>query len=211
MNQIESVAARICELEAQISFIEGHSDYARDAVRAARETTQDRTEAVKSRILELQTLVNNGACAEQVKLFREKFGESVLVTEDLCVSVAREFYFDWAAKHLLSPAAWAEYERAVVSARAEYERIKAPALYEYKCVVALAWAEYERVTESARAEQKHVTESAQAEYKRVAALAWSEYKCVVASTWAEYERIKAPAWAEYERIKASTFARAYLS
>jgi hypothetical protein len=35
-------AARIRDLEAQIAFIEGHSDYASDAVRAARKTTQDR-------------------------------------------------------------------------------------------------------------------------------------------------------------------------
>ena len=104
---------------------------------------------MKSRILELQTLVNNGACAEQVRLFREKFGESVFVTEDLCVSVAREFDFNWAARHLLSPAALDEYERVTAPAWAEYERVKASARAEYERVTAPALAEYERATAAA--------------------------------------------------------------
>jgi hypothetical protein len=40
-NEKDLLSIRIRELEAQIKFIEGHSDYARDAVRAAR-ATQDR-------------------------------------------------------------------------------------------------------------------------------------------------------------------------
>ena len=128
---------------------------------------------MKSRILELQTLVNNGACVEQVRLFREKFGESVFVTENLCASVACEFDFDWAARRLLSPPAFDEYERVVASALDEYERVRASAFDEYKRVMAPAWAEYKRVT----------------------APAWAEYERVRAPAWAEYERVTASAFA----------------
>jgi hypothetical protein len=37
--------------------------------------------------LHLQTLVDKGACSDRVELFRERFGESVRVTEALCVKV----------------------------------------------------------------------------------------------------------------------------
>ena len=49
-----------------------------------------------SRTLTLQTLIDKGACSEQVELFRAKFGESVRVTQRLCVSVADAFDWDWA-------------------------------------------------------------------------------------------------------------------
>jgi hypothetical protein len=100
----------------------------------------------KSRILHLKTLQEHGACTDQVKLFRKRFGESVRVTEALCVKVAEDFDFDWAAQHLLTPTkAWAEYKRVEAPAWAEYDRVMAPAWAEYERVEALAWAEYKRV------------------------------------------------------------------
>jgi hypothetical protein len=70
----------------------------------------------KSRILHLKTLQELDACADQVRLFRKCFGESIRVTKALCVKVAQDFNFDWAAQNLLTPAAWAEHQR--VAARA---------------------------------------------------------------------------------------------
>ena len=88
-----------------------------------------------SRTLTLETLKAKRACAEQLRLFESMFGQSVEVTEALCVEVSAKFGFAWAAEHLLSPDAWAEYKRVKASAWAEYKRVKAS-----------AWAEYERVT-----------------------------------------------------------------
>ena len=88
-----------------------------------------------SRTLTLQTLIDKGACSEQVELFRTRFGTSVRVTQRLCVSVADAFAWGWAAQHLLSAPAWAEYVRVNAAAQAEHER-----------VWAAAWAEYDRVT-----------------------------------------------------------------
>jgi hypothetical protein len=79
--------------------------------------------------LHLKQLTDKGACQAQVNLFRTMFGESVDVTEELCASVAGKFDFYWAAHHLLTP-----------SARAEYERVRAPAWAEYERVMAVAFA-----------------------------------------------------------------------
>jgi hypothetical protein len=127
----------------------------------------------KSRILKLSTLIDLGACSYQVKRFRKTFGESVRVTEKLCLSASDKFDWTWAASHLLSAPALAEYKRAMAPARAECERVMAPARAEYERVMALTWAEYERVRAPAYAE-----------YERVMALAWAEYKRVIALAFA---------------------------
>ena len=112
------------------------------------------------------------ACPEQVALFRAHFGDGGTVTLAKVRKVALLFNWDWAARFLLSPASWAEYERVKVLARAEYDSITVP-----------AWAQYERVIVPALAE-----------YKRVKASAWAEYERVTGPAWAQYERVKASAW-----------------
>jgi hypothetical protein len=91
---------------------------------------------MKPRILELQTLVNNGACADQLALFRKMFGYSVAITPELCVSVADKFNFTWAAR-LLSSAALAEFKRvtapALAGALADYKRTTASTFGELFC------------------------------------------------------------------------------
>ena len=67
------------------------------------------------------------ACQEQVDLFVATFGESVEITEALCLEHAGNFDWDWAAYNLLPAPAWADYERAMASAEADYERAMASA------------------------------------------------------------------------------------
>lgn len=50
----------------------------------------------------LEKRAGGRACNSQVNLFRRKFGDAVEVTEELCVSVAGEFDWNWAARALLS-------------------------------------------------------------------------------------------------------------
>ena len=69
-----------------------------------------------SRTLKLQTLIDKGACTEQVDLFRASFGEVVEVTESRCAEHACAFAWDWASRCLLSASAEAEYERVRASA-----------------------------------------------------------------------------------------------
>jgi hypothetical protein len=123
----------------------------------------------KSRILKLSTLSGLKACVDQVALFWETFGESVRVTEELCLSVSDKFDWMWAAENLLSAPAWAEYKRLTDLARAEHERVRAPEWAEYKRITARALVKYERVRARAWAEQ----ELAQVGYERVRALAFA--------------------------------------
>ena len=110
-----------------------------------------------SRTLTLQTLIDKGACYAQVELFRAKFGESVRVTQRLCVSVADAFDWNWAARHLLSKPAQAKYGRVTAAALAEYKRVTAPAQAKYERVTAAAGAECWRVRAPALAEYGRVT------------------------------------------------------
>ena len=148
--------------------------------------------------LTLETLLKRGACADQCQRFADTFGKSVDVTPELCMSVADQFDWSWAARCLLSPEARAEHERVCAPARAEYKRVRDSALAEYWRVRAPALAEYERVRDSALADYKRVRDSALAEYWRVCA-----------SAWAEYERVRDSAQAEYERVCAREFGRLY--
>ena len=137
------------------------------------------------RILHVHRLIDAGACDEQIRTFRERFGNWVRVTPERCAAYATVFHWAWAARNLLS-----------APALAEYERVRAP-----------AWAEYERVTAAARAKHQRVT--ARAEYQRVTAPAGAEYQRVTAAARAEYARVKAAARAEYARVRAAAFGRAY--
>ena len=71
----------------------------------------------KPTVLTAAQLEAAGACRDQINLFREKFGESVVVTVDRAVQVAHKFNFVWATC-LLDASARAEYKRVAAQARA---------------------------------------------------------------------------------------------
>lgn len=149
-----------------------------------------------TRPLSVETLRARGACERAQALFRERWGDSVEVTEARCVSVADLFDWDWAAQKLLSPAARAEYRRAGAPASDEYRRACAPALAAYESVRAAALAAYESVRPGAA---------------RACASAWAEYKRVCAAARAEYERARVAASDKYGRVRATAWARLYVS
>jgi hypothetical protein len=138
-----------------------------------------------SRTLTLQTLIDEHACLSQAEFFGNTFGDSVEVTPELCLSVAYQFDWDWAARHLLS--AWADYDRVRASAQADYDRATAPARADYVRARATALADYNRTT----------------------APAWAHYSRARAHAWADYVRATAPAWADYVRAKAFAFGKCY--
>ena len=110
-----------------------------------------------------------GACSSQIALFKELGRDTKEITLALCVKHASQFDWNWAAKHLLSPPALAEYERVKAPALAEYKRVEAPALAKYERVEAPALAEYKRVEAPALAEYERVKAPALAEYERMQA------------------------------------------
>lgn len=92
------------------------------------------------RTLTLKQLTYAGACEGQVELFRERFGESVKVTEELCRSVAGEFDWGWAARCLLSRAAQDTYDAAEATAWDAYYAARAATWAAYRAAAATAFA-----------------------------------------------------------------------
>ena len=115
-----------------------------------------------SRELTLTHLIDANACSKQRELFQDTFGDSVTVTEELCLKHADDFEWSWAAENLLTTPARAEYDKVTTPARAECDKVKGA-----------AWAEYDKVTDSAWAE-----------YDKVRTAAWAEYDKVKASAFA---------------------------
>ena len=109
----------------------------------------------KSRVLLLSTLIKGDACSAQVKTFKALFGGSVEVTPELCLKMAAEFDWNWAAENLLTAAALAEYDKATAATRAEYYKVNAA-----------TWAEYYKTTAATRAE-----------YYKATAAAWGTLYC----------------------------------
>ena len=118
-----------------------------------------------TRTLTLATLRARGACREQVALFKAKFGNSVKITEALCVEHSTEFSWGWAASNLLSAPARAAYEAATAPARAAYDAAIA--------AIAPAGAAYNAATASAGAAYEAATAPAGAAYDAAIASAWA--------------------------------------
>ena len=94
----------------------------------------------------LAMLKKNGACADQAAEFARRFGDGVEVTEQVCVSFASVFDWDWAARHFLTAAAWAAYNEAKAAAGAAYREATAAAEAAYSKVRAPARAAYDKAT-----------------------------------------------------------------
>lgn len=64
---------------------------------------------MKSKEIKLQTLIGLNACKDQVDLFKEIFGDSVELTEELAKEIGSKFDIDWAVKNLLIAQAKTSY------------------------------------------------------------------------------------------------------
>ena len=102
-----------------------------------------------------------GACAGQVQLFRDTFGDKPVRINAENWAKAGEVGLDrfWLTRFLKGPAL-AEYERVAGAAWAEYERVRGAAWAECERVCGAAWAEYERVRGPALAECERAREAA---------------------------------------------------
>jgi hypothetical protein len=90
-------------------------------------------------------LQKQGACQEQVDLFRKEWPQGAVVNKKNALR-AVELGLDirWVAVKFLKAPAWAEYKKVTAAAWAEYEKVTAPALAEYNKVTAAALAKYEK-------------------------------------------------------------------
>ena len=63
-----------------------------------------------------ELLKSKGACLESIALFVKLGGNKLELTEELCIEHASKFDWCWAARHLLSASAKADYDRVKASA-----------------------------------------------------------------------------------------------
>jgi len=124
--------------------------------------------------LTVETLIKVKACNSQVKLFMEIFPEGAEVSEDIAVSVADKFDWNWAASNLLSPEGWNTYEEAEASLYKAYKEAVAPLLNAYNEAVAPLLNAYNEAV----------------------APIWKAYKEAVAPLWKAYEEAKAKTFAK---------------
>jgi hypothetical protein len=82
-------------------------------------------------VLTYQRLKEAGACDDQLKLFKRRYGDSVLVTEQAALEAAALFHWEW-ARRLLDASARAAYNAARASA--------SDASDAYDSALASAWA-----------------------------------------------------------------------
>lgn len=86
---------------------------------------------LRDRRITADLLIAEGACSDQIDLFRETFPNGCKVTLANCRKAATAgLNLHWAAEHLLPETAWATYRAAIAPAWATYEAATAPAFYE---------------------------------------------------------------------------------
>ena len=83
-------------------------------------------------IITLNMLQNKRACADQVETFEGEFGDSVVVTLELCLIYASIFDFCWAAHNLLSSEKYESYALERKEARKVFNRAENHAWMAYR-------------------------------------------------------------------------------
>jgi hypothetical protein len=162
-----------------------------------------------SKIITLSQLRAAGACAPALRRFAAEFGESTPVTPALAVKYADQYNWYWAAAHLLSPLARAEYETARAPARAAYDQDRARAQAEYDRAVAPVWAAYDRAVARAQDKYKGAVVLARVRHDKVVARARAERGKAIALARVRHDRAVALAQAERNKVYARAWATLY--
>ena len=109
-----------------------------------------------------------GACKDQVRLFRDTFGDKpVRLTPENWDKAGEVGLTRFWLERFLKKAAQTEFIRAYETDRAEFYWVRDAARAEFYRVCGAARAEFDRVCGAARAEFDRVCDAAQAEYNRV--------------------------------------------
>ncbi len=96
------------------------------------------------------------ACAYDIRKFRREWPDGCKLTKKNCLRAfgpgGLGLAPDWAAEHLLSDEAWAEYEKAIDAAEVEHERARDAAVVEFAKDIDAVEVEYEKAMDAAEAE-----------------------------------------------------------
>ena len=118
----------------------------------------------------LTQLTEKHACREQRELFKQTFGESVKLSEELVIKFASQFSINWCAENLLTSENNFLYEKQIAPLLAEYEKQHAPLLAEYEKQIAPLLAEYEKQRAPRYAEYQKQIAQLLAEYEKQRAI-----------------------------------------
>ena len=140
-------------------------------------------------IITLDMLIEKEACQKQVDLFKQYFGKSVEITEEICIKYSNEFHIEWLVNNMLNEEQCELYHTIQVPAYAAYNAIQGPVLEKYLAI----------------------QEPAYEAYKAIHGLTWKEYKDIQWPAYKEYKAIEGPAYEAYNKEKARAFYIVYNS
>ena len=157
----------------------------------------------------LKQLEKLGACELQVLKFREFFGDSVEVTQELCLEHANAFNWCWVAIKLASAGALKEFRRAIADELMELNRALDVAHERYSQITVSALEAYHQTTTAARAEYLHVENSTivsgRVKFNQVLVSAKLTLKRATDPVSAAYNQINATARSRFQLATASAF------
>ena len=72
------------------------------------------------RVLTIEQLKRKKACPHQIALFKQLFGNRVVITEKKCLAYWNKFQFNWAASNFLTLRQYRKYARDIGLAEVKY-------------------------------------------------------------------------------------------
>ncbi len=145
----------------------------------------------------------NGACQKQLAIVQREWPDGVPLIQAAAERAAElHLNIDWAARRLLSDAAYEEYRKALVHTNKEYRKEAAPALEEYRKAVDHAYEAYLKAEDRAYKAYLKSVERAYEAYCKITAPALKEYLKAEAHASEEYRKATAPAYKAYLKTRA---------
>ena len=163
-------------------------------------------------VITLDMLIRKKACSKQVELFKQYFGESVEITEEICIKYSNEFYIDCLAAKMLNEEQLKAYKAIRDPAYEEHKATDVRAALEaYEAIEGPAWKKYSAIHGLARKNYEAIGKPAWKDYKAIVELAYEDYKAIKAHADEAYDAIVYPAYKAYNKEQARAFFIAYNS
>lgn len=158
-----------------------------------------------------------GACEEEVNEFRDRFGEEVDVTEELCIQNANAFSWSWAGTYLLTEDAYRVYSTAVDEAQQLHDATTKDTYDAWLAVSDEAGKVMQATIQPAldayydAVNRRGSYASERNAYNRVYAQARKAYHEATTATYDAYDVVRNEANRVFRKTQAAAWGRAYNS
>ena len=102
-----------------------------------------------AKVITLAMLIEKKAYAKQVELFKQYFGESVEIAEEICIEYFHEFNINWLAGNMLNEVQRELYYTIEDPAYVAFKAFQESALKEYEAIEGIAYETYLDIQEDA--------------------------------------------------------------